>query len=392
MPWRILLTLVVVALLSGCAAPPERERPLPGQLAPLAEIPGIPGARHWGDTAPEGLRDWLSLPDESLRARYGEIMDQPHSYLVISGGGGEGAFGAGLLVGWSARGDRPEFQIVSGISTGALIAPFAFLGSRYDPVLEDAYTHYATADLMKGRSLVDILRGDAAADVIGLKRLLEHHLNDRVIEEIAEEGRKGRSLYIGTTNIDAARPVLWNITRIAASGAPGAPELIRSVVLASTAIPGAFPPVLIEVEADGERYEEMHVDGGVTTQLFLSYAGMDWRRIAQRLQVEGGTTVYAIRNAKLHQTWETVPRRLPSVVKRSVSTLIKSQGLGDLARLYIVARENGFAYRLAYIPDSFQAESNEAFDKAYMAELFQLGYELSRDGQVWTSALDGAED
>jgi predicted patatin/cPLA2 family phospholipase len=332
----------------------------------------------------------MTLPESQLRSRFGPIMDRPHRYLVISGGGGDGAFGAGLLVGWSARGDRPEFQIVSGISTGALIAPFAFLGPAYDSVLQEAYTQYTTADLSERRSLIDIIRGDAAADVAGLKRVLEQYLNDEVIAEIAAEHRRGRSLYIGTTNIDAARPVIWNITRMAASGAPNAPAVIRSVILASAAIPGAFPPVLIEVEANGERYDEMHVDGGVTAQLFLGYAGMDWRRIAERLNVEGRATVYAIRNAKLHPPWQSVPRRLPAVISRSVSTLIKSQGLGDLAKLYVVARENDFDYQVAYIPDSFELESKEAFDRDYMRELFQLGYELSREDRVWSTAIEGS--
>ena len=389
---RGLSILLLVILLGGCASPPEREQPLPAELAPLAEIPGIPKARQWGEQPPEGLQAWMTLPESQLRSGYGPIMDRPHSYLVISGGGGDGAFGAGLLVGWSARGDRPEFQIVSGISTGALIAPFAFLGPAYDSVLQQAYTQYTTADLSERRSLIDIIRGDAAADVAGLKRVLEQYLNDEVIEEIAAEYRKGRSLYIGTTNIDAARPVIWNITRMAASGAPNAPAVIRSVILASAAIPGAFPPVLIDVEANGERYDEMHVDGGVTAQLFLGYEGMDWRRIAKRLNVKGRPTVYAIRNAKLHPSWQSVPRRLPAIASRSVSTLIKSQGLGDLTKLYVVASENGFDYQVAYIPDSFELESKEAFDRDYMRELFQLGYELSREGRVWATALEESEN
>jgi predicted acylesterase/phospholipase RssA len=385
--WHGLSLLLVVILLGGCASPPERGQPLPAELAPLAEIPGIPGARQWGDRPPEGLQAWMTLPESELRAGYGEIMDQPHSYLVISGGGGDGAFGAGVLVGWSARGDRPEFQIVSGISTGALIAPFAFLGPDYDAVLQEAYTQFSTADLSERRSLIDIVRGDAAADVAGLRRVLEQYLNDEVIEAIAAEHRKGKTLYIGTTNIDAARPVIWGITRIAASGAANAPELIREVIIASTAIPGAFPPVMLEVQANGESYDEMHVDGGVTAQLFLGYAGMDWGRIARRLQVVGRPTVYAIRNAKLQQPWKPVPRRLPDVVSRSVSTLIRSQGLGDLAKLYVVARENGFDYQVAYIPDDFELESTEAFDREYMRELFKLGYERANEGKAWTTAL-----
>ena len=164
------------------------------------------------------------------------------------------------------------------------------------------------------------------------------------------------------------------------------------MILASASIPGVFPPVLIEVEADGQRYDELHVDGGVTAQLFLGYAGMDWRRISERLNVQGRTTVYAIRNSKLHPPWQSVPRRLPAVASRSVSTLIKSQAVGDLAKLYVVARENDFDYQVAYIPDSFELESKEAFDRDYMRELFEFGYELSRQDRAWRTAIEGSEN
>jgi predicted acylesterase/phospholipase RssA len=200
-------------------------------------------------------------------------MGREHDYLVLSGGGGNGAFGAGLLAGWTAHGSRPEFQIVSGVSTGALIAPFAFLGPAYDGTLRDVYTRYSTEDLVESRSLLSIVRGDAALSTARLRALIAHYLDDAVIAAIAAEGARGRSLFVGTTNLDAGRPVVWDITRIAAHGTPAARELIYDVILASTAIPGAFPPVMIQVEAHGLRYDEMHVDGGVTSQLFLASTG-----------------------------------------------------------------------------------------------------------------------
>ena len=280
MPVRILLQFITAAVaalvLAGCASVPPRA-PLPQALAPQAEVPGIPMARYWADVAPPGFQEWLALPDDVLFAQFGGVMDRPHHYLLVSGGGGDGAFGTGLLVGWTSTGHRPEFQIVTGISTGAIIAPFAFLGSAYDPTLRELYTSFGSDDLVRRRGLFKVLRGDSAFSTEPLARLLERYLGDAEIAAIAAEGHKGRSLLIGTTNLDAARPVIWDITRIAMSGVPDAKRLIHDVIRASTAIPGAFPPVLFEVEANGVRSEEMHVDGGVTSQLFLAPTGLEWR-------------------------------------------------------------------------------------------------------------------
>jgi hypothetical protein len=378
------LAAILAALtLQGCSTPPTRGEPLPEELSARAMVPGIPGARRWGDERPAGFDAWLTLPQAELEARYGGVMHRPHSYLVISGGGSDGAFGAGLLNGWSEHGNRPEFQIVTGISTGALMAPFAFLGSDYDPVLREMYTRYATKDLIEPRTVLDIIRGDAAADTRPLRRLIAAYVNDEVIASIAAEGRKGRSLLVGTTNLDAARPVIWDITRIAASSAPGARELIHDVILASASIPGAFPPVLIEVEADGRRYDEMHVDGGVTGQLFFGAKGIDWDKVVERLGVVGKPTLYLVRNGRLTERWDSVRPRLIPVATRTVSSLIRSQAIGDLAKVYILAKEYKVGFHLAFIPDEFDVESSEPFDPTYMKALFELGYSLGRQGSPW---------
>lgn len=366
--------------------PPTRGNPLPSELSGIAEVPGIVDARRWGDERPVGLDAWLTLPEQQLRARYGGIMNRRHSYLVISGGGNEGAFGAGLLSGWSERGTRPEFQIVTGTSTGALIAPFAFVGSHYDPVLREMYTRYATKDLTAPRSLLQIVSGDAAVDTTPLRRLIARYFNDDVIQAIAAEGRKGRSLLVGTTNLDAARPVIWDITRIAASQTPGARELIHDVILASASIPGAFPPLLIEVEAVGARYDEMHVDGGATGQLFFGPRGIEWDRVLKRLGVEGKPDLFLIRNAGLKERWTSVEPRLIPIVSRTIDSLIRDQGIGDLAKIYILAREYGFGFHFAFIPEDFTVETKEAFDLEYMGALFDLGYELARSGEPWRTS------
>jgi hypothetical protein len=380
---RYLLIGCAMGLLAGCAAPGLRLNPLPAALETQAEIPGIPGARYWSDEKPDGFGRWLGLPEAELRARYGGIMDRPHNYLVISGGGEDGAFGAGLLVGWSAAGTRPEFQVVTGVSTGALIAPFAFLGPSYDKQLQEVYTRYSSADLIEVRNIFSILSGDAAADTVPLQRLLERYVDDQVVAAIAAEGRRGRSLLVGTTNLDAGRPVTWDLTRIAASGSPAAKRLIHQVILASASIPGAFPPVVIDVEANGRRFQELHVDGGVTSQLFLSPSGIDWQMVAERLRVDGKPQLYVIRNAKLTPTWESVPQRVLPILARTVSTLIRTQGVGDLAQIYLLAKRDGLGYNLAWIPLNFSDTPQKAFDRDYMRRLFTLGYDLAAKGYPW---------
>jgi predicted acylesterase/phospholipase RssA len=283
-------------------------------------------------------------------------MGRQHNYLVISGGGGDGAYGAGLLTGWTETGTRPEFQIVTGISTGALIAPFAFLGPEYDPVLREVYTQFSTDDLMEPRGPLEILRGDAVSSTRPLRQKIAAYLNDDVLAKIAAEGRKGAACWWAPpTWTPAGR---WSGTSpLAASDAPNAPALIHDVILASASIPGVFPPVLLEVEADGRRFDELHVDGGVTAQLFFSPAGADWQRIAERLDARGKPRLYVIRNAKLRPRWQTVKRRLVPIMSRSIDTLIGTQSIGNLAELYIVAREQGLDYHLAYIPQQLLRHS-----------------------------------
>ncbi len=381
---RVAAAMVAITLV-GCASAPTRLQPLPETLSAQAGIPGIPGARHWGDMQPPGFDTWLKLTDAELAANFSGIMNRPHHYLSLSGGGADGAYGAGILAGWTAHGTRPEFTIVTGTSTGALIAPFAFLGPRYDPLLRKLYTELTTADLIERRDLLDILRNDSATSSAPLRRLLEQHIDDAFVAELAEQHRRGRSLLVGTTNLDAARPVTWSLTRIAASGSPRARTLIHDVLLASASIPGVFPPVMIEVEADGRRFEEMHVDGGVTSQVFVYPTGLDWGRVKDRLAVEGPPALYVINNNRGLLAWETAPRRVLPILLRSVDSLIRTQGIGDLAQIYLLSQRDGLRFNLAYIPASFKEQPLEKFDPVYMRKLFELGFERASAGYPWTA-------
>ena len=179
-----------------------------------------------------------------------------------------------MLNGWTASGTRPEFNVVTGISTGAVIVPFAFLGSTYDDVLKRIYTQHGTSDALQFRSLLPALLGESAADAAGMKKLIETYVSDGAIQAIAKAHENGRLLLIGTTKLDAGRPEVWNIGEIAGTGSKAALKLIRDIILASASIPGVFPPVMIQYQSGGQVYDEMHVDGGVTRQVFLFPAGV----------------------------------------------------------------------------------------------------------------------
>ncbi len=189
--------------------------------------------------------------------------------LAVSGGGEDGAFGAGVLTAWTRTGTRPEFRLLTGVSTGALTAPFAFLGPAYDARLEEVYTRLAPSEVLRKRCLTAAIFNDAIFDTAPPFATISRILDEAMLADIAREYGRGRRLLVGTTDLDARRPVIWNLGAIAASGSPRALDLTRRLLLASAAIPGAFPPVMIDVEADGRRYQEMHVDGGATAQMFL---------------------------------------------------------------------------------------------------------------------------
>lgn len=389
-PRRLLASLAFVpcVVAIACSGPPERT-PLPADLADRATVPGIPGARTWADEAPPYVDRILTLPAEELKDRFPAVYGRRHSYLALSGGGPRGAFGAGLLVGWTERGTRPEFSFVTGVSTGALMAPFAFLGSDYDHVLEELYTTYSTEDLVEQRSWLGIAFGDAIADATRMREQLARLVDAEVMEAIAAEYRRGRGLQIVTTNLDAGRPVAWNVGWIAASGAPGALELIHDVIMASAAIPVAFPPVVFEVEADGQRYDELHVDGGVTSNVFLYPIGLDWDALSDRLRSEGRPDVYVIRNGYLKERWSSVDRSLVPIAGATVSVLLGAVASGDIYRIYLATQRDQLDYHLAYVPESFDHEELEPFDREFMQALFELGRSQGRAGYPWADAPPG---
>ena len=378
----LVLVIITSLALSSCATLHVRN-PVPKEYAQTAKIRDMPFARSWGDEIPADMKERLSRTRKQVGELSPDVRRQTINYLALSGGGANGAFGAGLLVGWTAAGDRPEFSIVTGVSTGALIAPFAFLGPEQDVMLKKFYTTTSTKDVITVHSLLKILTGESAASSEPLRQTLRKIFDKKMMDAIAAQYARGRRLLVGTTNLDADRPMIWDIGAIAASGHPRSAALVVDVLVASASIPGVFPPVFIEVEAGGESYDEIHVDGGTSSQVFLYPASLDIRKLRKELDIGGQQRLFLIRNSHLQPRWKAVKPKLAEIAGRSLGTLIRNQGIGDLYRIYLAAQRDGIDYNLAIIPEDFKMESKEQFDPEYMSRLFDLGFRMAQGGYPW---------
>jgi hypothetical protein len=311
----------------------------------------------------------------------------PGHFLALSGGADDGAFGAGVLVGWTETGQRPQFELVTGISAGALIAPFAFLGPSYDPQLRALFTEIAPNDVAQlGRLALSVLFREALADTTPLARLIERHADAAMLQAIAAEYQRGRLLLIGTVNLDVGRPVIWNIGAIAASGHPEALNLFRRILLASASIPGAFPPVMIDVEADGRAFQEMHVDGGAAMQVFLYPARLRPRALAGRAGQQRETTAWVIRNGRVDVAITDPPGGIFSIARRSAQTLLHFSSINDLDRIYLSTYRDRIGFRMQSIGPDFDTPRPRFFDNAYMRALFAYGEARGRDVTSWVTA------
>ena len=384
------LMLCAVALAAGGCAARVVRTPVPAALVDEAGVPGLAHARFWGDEAPGDIVAFIQTHMPAARrmaVSTSQVRGRPLvEYLALSGGAGDGAFGAGLLAGWSKRGDRPRFEVVTGVSAGALIAPFAFLGPAYDRQLQEIWTKYDTADLATPQILAGLFGAEAFADSTPLRNLIARYVTRAMLDRIAQEYRDGRILLVGTTNLDAQRPVIWNMGEIAASSHAHALDLFQQVLLASPSIPGAFPPMHIKVRAGDQLLEEMHVDGGPTRQVFVAPANLSLRTFDKLYPKPPIRRIYVVKNGKLAPEYEAVQANTLAISARSLFTVTKSQSIGDINRIYATAQRDGAEFRLAAIPESFTATATQVFDPVYMKELFALGYEMGRRGEPWDRA------
>jgi predicted acylesterase/phospholipase RssA len=347
------------------AANPPAAAVQPKQLPPripftaadqaAATIPGMSDARFWAD----------SISDFNAA-----LPPQPGPWIALSSGGADGAFGAGLINGLTESGKRPDYSVVTGVSTGALMAPFIFAGPKYDDALRDAYTKISAADIFEIGST-----GESFVDSWPLKDLIAKQITPGVLADIAAAHNSGRRLFVVTTDIDAERSVVWNLGAIAAHGGDAALKLFRSVLLASSAIPGGFPPVLIDVEANGKHFQEMHVDGGVGGQFFVAPAAALAAAGDYRLPA---TQLYLVINSGLEPQFQEVDRNTAAVLTGSVSAAVKVDTRLMIDRVYAAARRNEVGFNVATIPPDFNAPSRGPFDPIYMGALYQAGENLGK--------------
>jgi hypothetical protein len=394
--WPCLIFLVPLVLTVECAS--VSHNTVPKDLISQATVVDMPNVRAWGDTYSTVLQ--RSLVESIHQARAidpsGVVDTTGHvNVLALSGGGANGAFGAGLLNGWTAAGTRPVFKLVTGISTGALITPFPFLGSDYDSTLRDFYTTISTKDIYNERSYLAILFDPSSmVDTTPLQTILAKQVNEQVLAEVAQAHQRGRRLFIGTTNMEAGKLVIWDMGAIATSGKPGALELFRKVMLASASIPVAFPAVYIPVVADGKRYEEMHVDGGTATQVFFYGFTLDLHAAQQQAGLQGRTPVrlYVVCNGKLTVPWQLMLPSILPIAERSLHGLLGAQVVGDLYRIYTIAQRDGIEFNLVHIPEDYDIDAKESFDREAMNRLYQLGYEWARAGYPWQHLPPGLRE
>ncbi|WP_083567123.1 patatin-like phospholipase family protein [Hyphomicrobium sp. CS1GBMeth3] len=390
----VLVGFALTLLLSACASI-DRLPAVPLALASEIKPLDVPYARFYADGDPAVFRALayeMVSKGQAHRERTGANSKKvkPTNFLAISGGGDDGAFGAGLLVGWTARGDRPEFAVVTGISTGALSAPFAFLGPEYDEQLKRVYTETSPDMIYSTEPILAILSGDAITDTTPLKKLIASYVDDAMVRRFAEEYDKGRLLLIATTNLDQARSIIWNVGAIAKSTDPRARELIVEVLRASASIPGAFPPVMLDVTVDGNRYEEMHVDGGAMAQVFLYPPSLRLKTV-DRVRPGHKDVAYIIRNGRLFRAETSVKRQTLAIAGQAISTMTAANAVNDLYRIYLTAQRDGVDFNLAYLEDEFTEPYKGPFDKTYMNKLFDYGYSKGAEGYAWRKLPPGYE-
>jgi hypothetical protein len=371
---RALGMLVAVAAAVGTCTGGEIRTPYTESDLRTAVPMGISGVRTWAD-AP------LSILAAQVAQLPGFNGERDFSILALSGGGEHGAFGAGLLSGWSESGRRPTFSVVTGVSTGALMSPFAFLGSAYDQRLKALYTEMSFHSVLSGNPLMGLF-GEGLYNTRPLQRIVARQIDQTMLADIAAAHRQGRRLFVVTTNLDAQRPVLWNMGAIAASGKPGALELFRKVLLASASVPGLFDPVFIDAEANGHHFKEMHVDGGTTLQVLavplrLAAAG----RLAGAHRPPG--QLYIIINNNLDPAFAMTKPKTLSITARAFNSLVKSDIYDTILGSYLFVKRQGFTFNLAYIPNTFKVRSLELIDPNYMMALFEFGRARGRLGGSW---------
>lgn len=390
---RIVFPVVVAVLLAGVGCSLSTDVATPNRMG-INPADLVDPTAYGDGPPPPVMRDLFRVAEEIRAARRPAVIPPKKTCLVLSGGGAYGAYQAGILVGWSEAGTRPIFDSITGVSTGALVAALVFLGPDYDSELRHVYTSLETSDIYIRRNFISALLSDSLADNKPLARQINRLLTPQALARMAEEHRKGRRLYIGTTDLDGRRPVVWDLGAIACRGSQEDRELVAQVLLASASIPGFFPPTEIPIDVDGQRLVERHVDGGVTQGLFFRPpfvpAELRKRPPADFLY---DSDLYVIVAGKLYADPENVKPRALKIAESSISTLVFAETRVELIRLYTAAMLTGMNFRLAAIPANYNnLKSSTDFDPNSMTGMFEEGRRQLLAGTAWRASPPGVGD
>lgn len=349
-------------------------------------------AQTWRPTEDPRIRASDIVRVEALAEQVGDRLwaaAEGRSILALSGGGANGAYGAGVLVGWTESGARPEFSVVTGVSTGALAAPFAFLGPDWDDELRGAYAEGRTGGLLGWRSFAALV-SPGLFDSGALKELVEDYVTPELLRQIAIEHDKGRRLLIVTTNLDAQETVIWDMGVLAKQGGDQAVELFREVLLASASIPGVFPPVMIPgIDGQGRLVVEMHVDGGVNTPFLAVPESL--LTVTTPTRAPEGTALYVLINGQIGRTARITRGTLPAILARAYDTMSKANLRTSLAVNLAFAERNGLGLFVAAIPEGIEASSLD-FDPESMAGMFERGRAAAAAGLAWSEMKSPAQE
>ena len=365
------LVLTCSLALAGCTSLPRT--PYTAAEASASRVLDIDGLRRYAD---DPVTKFSFEKDNSSATK---------SYLALSGGGADGAYGVGVLNGWTAARTRPTFSVVSGVSTGGLIAPFAFLGSQYDDTLREVYTSGIAESLLNDPSIMRVLFGSGLFGNTRLRELVARYVGPEIMAQVARENAKGRKLLVVTTDLDTQRTAIWDMGKIAAVGTPEALKLFRDVMAASASIPLVFPPIMIDAEGQGRKFQEMHVDGGVTAPVLTLPEALLFQ--GSRLPGNARMDIYILVNKKIERNFELVSNGTIDVASRSLSAITQSQTRSIILSTYDFAKRNRLGFHLSYIAREYPAPPSEGFDTAYMRALYQYGYDKAASGQAWSSTV-----
>ncbi|OCH74341.1 patatin-like phospholipase family protein [Vibrio breoganii] len=339
--------------------------------------------RFWGSEKPDFLYD------HNTQTTPIAVQGDTLNILALSGGGANGAFGAGVLMGLYDKGQLKDYSIITGISAGALIAPFVFAGGDELSRLDEVILGISDKEVLGKKNFLNTIFKDAFTDGNNFIEFIGEAYPEEMIDKIAEQHRKGKRLFIGSTHFDSGELMIWNLGAIANSDLPNRVELVHKILASSASIPGVFPPQFFDVYSDGTVLEEMHVDGGLAAQVFYNPANFDYQLVSDALGLKDTPQLDVIRNGLLKSPYKPVNDKGVALLTKSLSGLTMMQTRGDMYRMMYFSETEGLNMQFTYIDQDFSyaKESKDLFDLNYMKAIYQYGYDKVITRDLWVTEL-----